>query len=99
MASSNNAELPSELTHKPAGAQFICASKGGCDITYLYGQRDPRDLAGRLLEELTELSRDIRALPDDYPIPAGVRAGLDGAYEGALAWVEWLDAGERKGRQ
>lgn len=85
----------SEVTYERAGASFLCVDvgtgKGQCDVTLYARLREPRGLAGELLEEMTELSRALRDLPPEYPIPEGVRTSVDAAYEASVAWVELLD--------
>lgn len=95
MTDVKSGEPLSEVTYERAGASFLCVDvgtgKGQCDITYYARLREPRGLAGEVLEELTELSRALRDLPPEYPIPEGVRAAVDAAYEASVSWVELLD--------
>lgn len=83
-----------QLTQAHAGASFLCHS-GGCDITQYVRTREPRDLAGELLEAMTEIAAQLRRLPDGYAIPDGVLTSIEAAYETSLAWVEHLDRKKR----
>lgn len=89
------AEPLSPIAYERAGASFLCVDvgtdKGQCDVTYYARLREPRGLAGEVLECLTDVSRALRDLPAEYPIPDGVLSSVDAAYEASVAWVELLD--------
>ena len=83
------------LTQQHAGASFLCHS-GGCEVTQYVRTREPRDLAGELLEAMTDIAAQLRRLPAEYAIPAGVIDSVEAAYEASLGWVEHLDRGRKR---
>ena len=90
-------EASTGRTYERAGAQFICSSADGCDITLFSQPKPVRTLAGDLLEETGAWRMAIRDLPPEYEIPQGVVTAVEQAYHAALAWVEFLDRAAKEG--